>query len=155
VIAHHTQLGLTIMSLLVALVLALGLTPVIRNFARRRGWLDRPDGRRKLHSHPVPRLGGVAVFISFAFTCVLLLVAQRWGLVATTISPSAYLDLLIGCTAVLLLGVVDDVRGVSPGTKIGVQAIAGLYLFFNGYQITAISNPFTGNAIELEQSTIR
>jgi len=149
VIAHHTHLGLTIMSLLVALVLALGITPVVRNFARRRGWVDRPDGRRKLHPHPIPRLGGVAVFVAFAFTCALLLAAQRWGLVATTISPSAYLDLLVGCTAVLLLGVMDDIRGVSPGAKILIQALAGLYLFFNGYQITAISNPITGNFIEL------
>ena len=67
----------TLVSLMASAVAAFLLTPVVRNFARDRGWVDHPDGRRKLHITPVPRLGGVAVFAAFALTCAFLVVLEK------------------------------------------------------------------------------
>jgi UDP-N-acetylmuramyl pentapeptide phosphotransferase/UDP-N-acetylglucosamine-1-phosphate transferase len=46
-------------------LLALVLTPLWRNLCRRWGWVDRPDGGRRLHRVPVPRVGGVPIFAAY------------------------------------------------------------------------------------------
>lgn len=123
----------------VGMVAAIVLTPLVRDLAERRGWLDRPDGLRKLHAKPVPRLGGVAVYFSFALAAMLLFVIEPRG--AQT-SYSSYLHLLLACGGIMAIGVADDLRGVHPTTKLVAQAIAGVYLYFAGYQISVISVPF-------------
>jgi len=139
----------TVLSLMTSAVAAFLLTPLVRNFARDHGWVDRPDGRRKLHITPVPRLGGVAVFAAFALTCALLVALERVGAIADHISGTAYLHLLIASAAVAAVGMVDDITGVRPVAKLVVQAAAGLYLYFNGYQMNALSNPLSGESLEL------
>lgn len=132
----------------VAFFLALALTPVVRNLARSRGWLDRPDGRRKLHSAPVPRLGGLALYCSFALSVaasVAIFHDAPWYGVAVS---GVYLRALAACTAVMLVGLVDDLVGTTPTAKIAVQVAASFYLYNNGYQIHLVSNPF-GEAIAL------
>jgi UDP-GlcNAc:undecaprenyl-phosphate GlcNAc-1-phosphate transferase len=139
----------TILSLIVSAATAFMLTPLARDFARARGWVDRPDGRRKLHVTPVPRLGGVAVFAAFGLTCALLLALERAGVFASELSAAAYLHLLVACAAVAGVGIVDDVYDVRPVAKLFVQSAAALYLFGNGYRIDAVSNPFNGESVEL------
>jgi UDP-GlcNAc:undecaprenyl-phosphate GlcNAc-1-phosphate transferase len=139
----------TLVSLIASAVTAFLLTPLVRNFARDRGWVDRPDGRRKLHMTPVPRLGGVAVFAAFALASALLVALERGGAIGDHISGRAYLHLLIACAAVAAVGMVDDIAGVRPVVKVVVQAGAGLYLYFNGYQMNALSNPLSGESLEL------
>jgi len=139
----------TVLSLMVSAVAAFLLTPLVRNFARAHGWVDHPDGRRKLHISPVPRLGGVAVFAAFAVACAVLVGLERAGAIADHLSGRAYLHLLIACAAVAVVGMVDDIAGVRPVAKLLVQAIAGLYLYFHGYQMSALSNPLSGESIEL------
>jgi len=139
----------TVLSLVVSATAAFLLTPAVRNFARQRGWVDHPDGRRKLHLNPVPRLGGVAVFAAFALACGLLVILERMDVIAARISPSAYLHLLAACLAVAGVGVIDDIADVRPLAKLIVQALAAVYLYFNGYQVTGLSNPFTGDSMDL------
>jgi len=139
----------TVLSLMTSAVAAFLLTPLVRNFARDRGWVDHPDGRRKLHITPVPRLGGVAVFAAFALTCALLVGLERVGAINADISGSAYLHLLVACAAVVAIGVVDDIADVRPAAKVAVQAAAGLYLYVYGFQVTGVSNPLTGESVDL------
>jgi len=116
------------------------LTPLVRNEARRRGWLDCPDGHRKLHRLPVPRLGGVAVFGGFGLGALLV----QWLDPAGGADGRGLLHLMIASLLVLVVGVVDDVRGTRPATKLVVQTAAAAYLFFNGYGIESLSNPIDG-----------
>jgi UDP-GlcNAc:undecaprenyl-phosphate/decaprenyl-phosphate GlcNAc-1-phosphate transferase len=139
----------TLLTLLISWTTAFLLTPLIRNFARDRGWVDRPDGRRKLHLTPVPRLGGVAVFAAFALACALIIPLAGLSALPGDVSSSAYFHLLMACALVTAIGVVDDISGVRPATKLVVQALAAVYLYSNGYQITAISNPLTGESVRL------
>jgi UDP-GlcNAc:undecaprenyl-phosphate/decaprenyl-phosphate GlcNAc-1-phosphate transferase len=139
----------TALSLAVAALTAFLVTPLVRDFARARGWMDRPDGGRKLHLTPVPRLGGVAVLFAFAVACLVLAALERFGGWATSISSGAYIRLLVAGAVVTAVGVVDDIYDVRPLVKIVVQSLAALYLYINGYQITAISNPLTGNSLDL------
>lgn len=139
----------TLLSLVVSAAASFLLTPVARDFARAHGWVDRPDGRRKLHLTPVPRLGGLAVFAAFAIACALLLGLEYAGVLVSDLSAAAYLHLLLACAAVAAVGVADDIYDVRPAAKLVVQALAALYLFRNGYRIDAVSNPFNGASVAL------
>src|SRR4051812_25339888 len=94
-----------------AVVATLCLTPPVRAIARWTGALDTPD-RRKLHSGSIPRLGGVAVFISF-YSCLWLASGRtNWSGIdeASRLASEMFLPSLI----ILLLGVMDDIRPVGP-----------------------------------------
>jgi UDP-GlcNAc:undecaprenyl-phosphate GlcNAc-1-phosphate transferase len=131
-----------ILAFAAALMASLVLTPLVAALARQRGWLDLPDGTRKLHTMPVPRCGGVAVFFAFAGAWVL----------ATTLAPSAAPDgslesalpLLLAALLVMLVGFVDDVRGLSPLAKVLGQTAAALLLWFAGYRVETIGLPWGG-----------
>jgi UDP-GlcNAc:undecaprenyl-phosphate GlcNAc-1-phosphate transferase len=132
--------ALTVMA--VGLVASLMLTPLATRLAASRGWLDRPDGQRKLHEVAVPRIGGLSVYVSFglAFGILVLVVPE-----AVSDGPGVargYLHLLLACGAVAGIGLVDDVVGVSPWSKVLVQTLAALYLYFHGFQIRGVTNPF-------------
>ena len=128
--------------LALAFVLALVLTPAVRELGRRRGWLDRPDGRRKSHPTAVPRLGGLAVYAAFFLACGLTVALVRGD---TSFGPDfrqACYHLAVAGTAVMLVGLADDLRGVRPATKLLVQGAAAFYLYLNGYRVMLLSNPF-------------
>src|SRR5262245_60232276 len=125
-----------------AFLLSLLLTPLVRGLAVRRGWLDRPDGRRKSHAEPVPRLGGVAVFVSFLLACGIVLALVEDTTVFGPAFREALFHLALAGTAVMLVGLADDLRGVPPVTKLMVQAAAALYLYLHGYRVVLLSNPF-------------
>jgi len=123
-------------------VASLALTPVVSRLATRQGWLDRPDGRRKLHAAPVPRIGGLSVYASFALAFGILVFTVPEAVSDGPGGTHGYLHLLIACGAVAVIGLVDDLVGVSPWSKVLVQMLAAAYLYFHGYQIRAVSNPF-------------
>ena len=121
---------------IIAFLISLGVTPVIRKLSFRLGAVDRPDAR-KVHSGVMPRMGGLAVYIAFMVT--ILVTANVTGDMK---------GLLIGGTLIMLLGLTDDIRDVSPRVKLlGQIAAAGVLVAF-GIQVDFITNPF-GTTISL------
>lgn len=125
--------------LLSGLISALG-TPLIRRLASSRGLFDMPDGKRKAHLRPVPRVGGVAIAMSFSLSYAIWMftpmksVSQIFsgGLpLALALSPAA---VLIFCT-----GLADDLWGVAAWKKLGLQAMAAVYLYQSGVQIRTLA----------------
>lgn len=108
-----------------ALALSFVLTWLIERLSRRLGWLDQPDERR-VHTVAVPRLGGVAMFLAFVITALLLYwpSSQHEALVYAGFLPAALFT-----TAVMAY---DDVRGLPPGIKLGLQTIAVIILILPG-----------------------
>ena len=123
-----------------AAIVSLALTPALRDAALRRSWLDRPDGRRKLHAAAVPPIGGLAVLPALAagFALALLLPGVNW---AAADEGGAVLHLLAATAAVAAVGLLDDIHSVRPLVKLLVQAAAGLYLYGHGYDVSVIFNP--------------
>lgn len=112
-----------------AYLVALIFTPVMRLIAREYGIIDQPDGVRKVHTQPVAYLGGVAVFLGWlaglALSQFLVLHRVEDGLPKyVTINFGI---VLAGC-GILLLGLWDDVFGLSPYRKLLGQALAGVCL---------------------------
>ena len=121
----------------VALVSSLALTPWVGRLALHFGVLDQPGGR-KLHRQPTPRLGGLAVYGAMVVTFELAIVSDRYVYEIFYGWGWQILALALGATAVLLLGVIDDIRSLSPEAKLATQLAAGLAVWLSGYRIEAI-----------------
>lgn len=133
-----------LLAFVVGLVAAAALTPLVARLAVAHGWLDHPDGGRKTHTRPVPAVGGLAVVAAFAFTLIVL-IPLRARATADAFEFAVFIvPLLLATAMVAAVGLLDDVRGVSPSVKLAVQATASLLLCFSGFRIEALSNPLGG-----------
>ncbi len=130
----HSLLFLSTLSLL----LSLAITPAVRSAFRYLGVLDIPDRERKLHSAPVPRVGGVAILISYVLAFALLLCtnSSEGALVRATL-PFVF-RLLPAAGIAFLTGFVDDVLGLRAWQKIVGQAAAALLAYGAGIQIQVL-----------------
>lgn len=128
-------LGLFVFALLSSFV----LTRSVRDFATARGWVAAPSHERHLHSSPLPRLGGVAIFVSFASWTVLASVwIARHPELHRHFSLKIVATILLPAALVFMLGVYDDLRPVGPYIKFSVQAVAASMLFLGGLRIVNI-----------------
>jgi len=119
----------------VSLLLSFLLTPVVRDHLGALGFLDHPDGQRKKHSGPVPRVGGIGIALAYvgAFAVVFLLPFQF----ASILHPALPQILKLGAVAslVLLTGVVDDLRGLNAWQKLLGILSAGVLAYFAGIRV--------------------
>lgn len=114
-----------------ALLFAVGATPVARRVALTLGILDRPDPR-KVHSVPVPRLGGVAIYA--AFVAALALFGSEFYI-------AQLVGIFLGATLISFLGIWDDWRGIRPLLKLGGQVLAAVVLIATGVQVEFVHQP--------------
>ena len=118
------------------------LTPIIKNFSTRRGILDIPNHPRKIHAHPMPFLGGVAVFVAFA---LVLLIYLQFGRPNFAVVPlKFFLATLAGGAVLVLGGAFDDKYNLPPRVLWLFPALAALIVVVSGIGvgITFLSNPF-------------
>ena len=116
----------------VAFVIVVLLTPAVGGMARMLGAVDRPDARR-LNRRPIPRLGGLAIFL---------------GIVVPSL---AFLDVsgeirgvLLGAAVATVVGAVDDFRGLSPPVKLAGQVVAASLPPMFGVWVDHFTFPFVG-----------
>lgn len=118
-----------------AFVVTLLITPVMRRLATANGIVDRPSEARKIHRAPVAYLGGVAVYLGILAGVGLSYLAPflPWEIVGFHVDePQAVpLAVLGGMTAIMLIGLFDDVLSISPRIKIGGQLLTAAVLAFN------------------------
>jgi len=106
--------GGVVWGFLSAAVIVLLLTPLTARLAHRIGALDEPTDRPRVHTHPVPRIGGLAIVAGITLPAAF-----------TITGDGPYLGIVIGTLAVAALGLIDDVWGLNPQAKLlGVAAIA-------------------------------
>lgn len=124
-----------------ALLLALFLTPVVRAWSIRFGFLDAP-GKRKIHKEDIPRLGGVAVFIAAAVPFGAFLLLGHFTGQQASRSWQPLFGLLLGCLIVFGIGVWDDIRRLPPWPKLTAEIGASLVAFMFGLKVQFVFNPF-------------
>ena len=124
-------------SLIVAFIAAILLTPLVKRLAFRLGAVDAPN-YRKVHARIMPRLGGLAIYLAFMIGILLLKFVTDF--------QSDYLyEILIAATIIVIVGVVDDMRELSAKAKLLGQLIAAcIVVFVGGVQIDIINLPFGG-----------
>lgn len=124
-----------VFAFLVAVAAAAVFTPLVISGAKRWHLLDAPDETRHLHDRPVPRLGGVAVFIATMLGIASTLV---FAPARNTLPPEWHrfvLALLLGGSVLFGAGLVDDLRRIRPFAKIVAQCIAALIVATLGFRI--------------------
>jgi UDP-GlcNAc:undecaprenyl-phosphate/decaprenyl-phosphate GlcNAc-1-phosphate transferase len=105
-----------------AVIISLAGTFLARHAALHLDWLDRPS-HRKVHTNPIPLLGGIAMYAAFLVS--VLITNSRTVLEEGT-------AVLIGATLLLVIGVIDDQRGLRPRTKLLAQTGAAIILVIGG-----------------------
>jgi UDP-GlcNAc:undecaprenyl-phosphate GlcNAc-1-phosphate transferase len=122
-----------------SLLFSFVLTRYVRDFASRRGWVAIPSQERHLHASPLPRLGGVAIFVSFSLSLLAAVaMASFIPRLHSALSLKTLLTILVPATLVFLLGLYDDLYGAGPYLKFMVQALAASMLFLGGLRILDI-----------------
>lgn len=123
----------------ISLLLSFVLTRSVRSLCTSRGWVTPALSVRHLHATPLPRLGGVAIYLSFVLSVGIALLAnlRHPGFVPES-SQKVLLAILFPGTLILALGVYDDFRSLSPYTKFAVQALAASILYAGGMKIEAL-----------------
>jgi UDP-GlcNAc:undecaprenyl-phosphate/decaprenyl-phosphate GlcNAc-1-phosphate transferase len=126
---------------LVAFLLALTMTPLIRAFSIRFGFLDAP-GKRKVHKEDIPRLGGVAVFIATAVPFVVFLIPGHFTGQEAAKNGQPLLGMVLGCSMVFGIGIWDDIRRLPPWPKLTAEIGASVVVFMFGLKVQFVFNPF-------------
>ena len=124
--------------------LSLALTPLCRALSLRLGMVDRPDRTRKLHSHPIPRIGGVAIFGALAVSLGALALFEPAG----KLGALDWSDVIRSLPAVILIfmtGLLDDVIGLTAWQKLTGQVTAAVLAYASGVQIYSLSGHSIGH----------
>ncbi len=108
---------------------SLAATPFVRILAHKIGAIDVPDARR-VHDHPIPRMGGLAIFYGFLISllCFARVDMQLKGII-------------IGALVIVAVGIVDDVKQLGAKIKFAAQLVVALVVVAHGVVIEYISVP--------------
>ncbi|HHV64172.1 MAG TPA: undecaprenyl/decaprenyl-phosphate alpha-N-acetylglucosaminyl 1-phosphate transferase [Peptococcaceae bacterium] len=117
---------------ILAAVLAMLLTPLAIILAGKWGIIDYP-GDRRIHTFPIPRLGGAAIFLAFWLTIFLLIDFDQM-----------ILGLFLGSSIIFLVGMVDDIKGLRPLVKLLWQLVAAIVPLFFGLAVEQVTLPILG-----------
>ena len=122
-----TRLLLTIA---VAFAVSIAMTPIVKAFAQRVGAMDVPGEARRVHDHPIPRMGGLAIFLGFIISVVLFadVTKQVQGI-------------LIGAVIIVATGAVDDIISLRYWIKLLAQIAAAVVAVVHGVVIDILMNP--------------
>ena len=113
-----------------SLVIAFLMTPPVKRFAEKVGAIDVPKDDRRVHNHPIPRMGGLAIFMGFVLSLIVFVPMS-----------TKVLGLLVGALIIAVMGGVDDIVCLNPWIKLLGQVVAALVAIRCGLVFDVISNP--------------
>jgi len=122
-----------------SLIIALLITPLVAKATVECGLVDVPTVR-KIHSQPIPRTGGVAIYLAFYFSFIPI-IFYRTTILDLLIQEPKIVYLVAGAVVAFGLGLWDDIRRIKPELKLGVQIIAALIAYSGGVRIVAVGLP--------------
>ncbi|MDA3793290.1 MAG: MraY family glycosyltransferase [Elusimicrobia bacterium] len=146
------QFEFYILTFIISAFFSLLFTPIVGSFAIKYGALDQPSGR-KVHRKPIPLWGGVGVFIA-VFGTIFIMGRVNSDFSRLLAKDSEYLKhifegIFVSSIVVTVLGIVDDLKGVIPTTKLLGQIIAAMIIMQYGLKISGLGIPFTAIYIRL------
>lgn len=130
---------------LISCILALILTPLLRNIAVKKRLLDQPN-ERKLHTEAVPRIGGVAISVSFFVTILISYIFFRADIQKNAL---ILIGLFVGALIISVWGLWDDLQGMKARKKSYGQLICVLAFLPFGLIIRGFSIPYVSNFVEI------
>ena len=124
------SIGYILLTLVVAAIVSLVLTPVVKTLSFKVGAVDVPKDARRMHDHPIPRLGGLAIFLAFLIAMLIFVPLDK-----------TKQGMLIGAVIIVILGIFDDIYALPAKLKFVVQIVAALVATLMGNRIEVLSNP--------------
>lgn len=118
------------LALFVACVASFFSTPLVKSLAYKVGAIDVPKDERRMHHVPIPRLGGLAIFLAFILATLLCAEIDR-----------PLQGILLGAVVIVILGVLDDILTLRALPKFLFQILAAVLAVTHGCVIQFVSNP--------------
>lgn len=119
-----------LITLAVAFIISFAATPIVKKFAHKVGAMDVPTEERRVHDHPIPRLGGLAIFLGFLLSILLFVDITR-----------QVQGILIGAIIVVVVGAIDDLISLPAWVKFIFQVVAAVVAVGHGVVISFFTNP--------------
>lgn len=119
-----------ILPVVIAAAISYCLTPLVIKLAHKIGAIDVPKDNRRVHKTPIPRLGGLAIYVAFMVTYLSL----------NSMSGVREMGLVLGSIVIIAAGVVDDLKPISAKVKLAAQILAAVILYYSGIRIDFLTN---------------
>ncbi len=130
-------------ALVISIVVAFVTAPLSIRIAHKLGVIDRPKDARRVHKKPIPRFGGMSIFL---------------GSMAAMLIPAGMNDrikiAMIGGLLMYLLGIADDIKNLKPAFKFLGQFLIASIVYALGIRITFISNYFGASVTDSHANVI-
>lgn len=130
-------------ALVISIVVAFVTAPLSIRLAHKLGVIDRPKDARRVHKKPIPRFGGMSIFL---------------GSMAAMLIPAGMNDrikiAMIGGLLMYLLGIADDIKNLKPAFKFLGQFLIASIVYALGIRITFISNYFGASVTDSHANVI-
>ena len=124
------DVAVVLIALVTAVLISFITTPVVKMLAEKVGAVDVPKDNRRMHKHPIPRMGGLAIFLGFILSALLFIPLSE-----------SIRGMLLGGVIIVILGILDDIYALPALPKLIVQIVAALIAVMHGNVIQVISNP--------------
>lgn len=126
-----------LLTIAVGFIISFAATPIVKAFAQKVGAMDVPGEARRIHDHPIPRMGGLAIFLGFLLSVLLFVDIDR-----------QLQGILLGCVIIVATGAVDDVISLNAWIKLAFQILAASVAVLHGVKIEILANPAVWSATE-------
>ena len=137
ILVHFSTTVVFALSCFVAMLCSLVLTGAVARLAHRYGWVREPTSSRHVHTRAIPRLGGIAIYITtVAVLAVGLLLSGSKGIASDAMHTLG--RVLLPATLLFAVGVVDDCRPLPARLKLSCQVAAGVWLYLLGYSVFGV-----------------
>lgn len=127
----------------ITFILSLIITPLVIKWSVKHNIVDIPKDSRRIHSKPMPRIGGLAIIISMVLGFIIYFLFTKD--IESIALGKKFLGYLIGGIFIFLMGFIDDVYGLRARYKFWFQLAACLTVYFFGIRITGMKIPFIHN----------
>lgn len=125
-----------ILAFVTAALFSFILTPVAKKLAWKVGAIDVPKDDRRVHKTPIPRMGGLAIYIATVLTMLIYVINGHIPM------DKSMVVVFIGATIIVVTGMIDDIKPMSAKVKLAAQILAALVLVAGGIKIEFFTNPF-------------
>lgn len=132
----------------IAGLISAALTPLVRTLVLWMGWVDRPSGTIKTHKEPTPSMGGLAIGASYIVTLIVIRTMTQFP----TGTLRSLRAILVGGSAILMLGFLDDFRkprGLGFKSKFAIQIAAAALLMRFDIRIHFIQPQYIGTLLTI------
>ena len=134
------MVGILVAALVAACITAL-ITPTVRGWSERHGAVDQP-GERRVNTSPVPRAGGIAIYVGFVAAVLITVTFRQFSKPGQHTWTLQIIGILVATTFFAIVGLVDDFKNLHAKWQALALVCGGLILVAFGVRIEGVTNPF-------------